>query len=157
MSARFWAKVHKRKGDGCWEWRAALNSAGYGVMASAPGRGAKTVKAHRYSWQMHRGPIPKGMFVCHRCDNPKCVRPDHLFLGTSGDNHSDMVRKGRGVAPPRQLGSSNVNAKLTPAVVRVLRRLAADGVRVRLLADASGVSTTTIHSLLKGKTWAHVA
>lgn len=87
---RFWDKVHLS--DGCWEWTAAKGNFGYGVAWF----GGRLQKAHRVSWQLaHESDIPPGMFICHRCDNPACVRPDHLFLGTATDNARDMVRKGR--------------------------------------------------------------
>lgn len=86
--ARFWSKVSKS--EGCWEWTAALRS-GYGVFY-ADGR---LHRAHRVSWEIANGPIAEGLLVCHRCDNRRCVRPDHLFLGTSTDNNRDMTEKGR--------------------------------------------------------------
>lgn len=88
---RFWRHVDK-SGD-CWVWtaRRAKGSKGYGLTTI----GRVTVKAHRLSWQLANGPIPSGLHVCHRCDNPPCVRPDHLFLGTHQDNMADKVRKGR--------------------------------------------------------------
>jgi hypothetical protein len=88
--ARFWESV--AKAEGCWEWTALLKRNGYGSFYR--NRGVK-VAAHRYSWELHHGPVPDGLFVCHRCDNPKCVRPDHLFLGTHRDNMDDMWAKGR--------------------------------------------------------------
>lgn len=89
---RFWSKVEKTDG-GCWLWQAARISGGYGVMGIRGGQ--RNVLAHRFSWELHRGPIPDEFFVCHRCDNPSCVRPDHLFIGTALDNSRDMMNKGR--------------------------------------------------------------
>jgi hypothetical protein len=86
----FWNKVNKT--SGCWIWTAA-NKDGYG-------RYSNSGYAHRISWEMHFGKIPAGMFVCHKCDNPPCVNPDHLFLGTNQDNVNDMRAKGRGSKPP---------------------------------------------------------
>lgn len=95
---RFWAKVNK---DGptvraelgpCWAWTADRNHKGYGRLQL----GGNVVElAHRYSWALHVGPIPEGMLVCHHCDNPVCVRPEHLFVGTAKDNTADMIAKGR--------------------------------------------------------------
>jgi hypothetical protein len=79
-------------GDGCWEWKGRRYASGYGVVAIAPGYREAT---HRVSWRAHFGLIPEGMSVCHHCDNPPCVRPDHLFLGTALDNMRDAQRKGR--------------------------------------------------------------
>lgn len=86
---KFWAKVNKT--DGCWEWTGATTHNGYGSF-TVDGRG---VRAHRYSWRLHYGDDPGRMLVCHTCDNPKCVRPDHLFLGTTVQNERDKVAKGR--------------------------------------------------------------
>lgn len=77
--------------SGCWEWSGTRNSGGYGDIRVD----CRTTKAHRYSWEIHNGPIPAGMLVCHKCDNPPCVNPSHLFLGTARDNVNDMIKKGR--------------------------------------------------------------
>jgi len=94
---RFWEKVDTSRE--CWEWTGSKRPLGYGQMG-IPGTN-RPVGAHRISWELHFGPIPDDMFVCHRCDNPKCVRPDHLFLGTPTDNVRDMVAKGRHKTPFR--------------------------------------------------------
>ncbi len=92
ISNRFWDKVNKT--NQCWLWTSATNGRGYGVM----GVNRKPKYAHRISWEMHNGPIPPGLHVCHKCDVPGCVRPDHLFLGTREDNMSDCVIKKRHIA-----------------------------------------------------------
>ena len=92
LAERFWAKV--RRGAACWEWQGAMLPNGYGKIF---GTEHKIIGAHRASWIVTHGNIPEGMLVCHHCDNPRCVRPEHLFLGTDKDNTRDMFQKGRGV------------------------------------------------------------
>jgi hypothetical protein len=92
---RFWAKVDKRGPDDCWPWTGARRRRGYGVISVGAGSNRKMVVASRLSWEMANGAIPPGMMICHKCDNPPCVNPGHLFLGTGADNARDTVRKGR--------------------------------------------------------------
>jgi hypothetical protein len=89
LEERFWKRVHKS--DGCWEFSGGRHQFGYGLIQA----NHKCVGAHRVSWEIHFGPIPDGLWVLHACDNPSCVRPDHLFLGTVGDNTRDASAKGR--------------------------------------------------------------
>lgn len=94
---QFWSRV-SRNPDGCWEWRRARISSGYGNFGGSTD-GRRWMKlAHRHAWEITNGPIPLGMVVLHRCDNPPCVRPDHLSLGTMRDNTADMIQKGRWVS-----------------------------------------------------------
>ena len=96
VADRFWDKVD-RSGD-CWNWTGALISTGYGHLSVGVGETKTQVLAHRLSYVWRYGPIPDGFYVCHRCDNPKCVRPEHLFLGNQTDNMRDMAAKGRHVS-----------------------------------------------------------
>jgi hypothetical protein len=90
---RFWARV--RRGDGCWEWQGTRLPTGYGFAGTSYDRLVGERYAHRIAYVMEHGTIPRGMCICHKCDNPACVRPDHLFLGTYQDNTRDAMRKGR--------------------------------------------------------------
>ena len=93
---RFWARVNKGLPKECWEWKSASVRGGYGQISV----NGKRAIASRMSWELHNGKIPNGMFVCHHCDNPPCVNPGHLFLGTNFDNALDRTQKGR--QPPNQ-------------------------------------------------------
>lgn len=151
LESRFWSKV--RKGEGCWEWTGyCFHGLGYG-MIRRPGDNGRLL-THRVSWEMAYGAIPAGLLVCHRCDNRKCVRPDHLFLGTHKDNTRDMVSKGRHCH-----GTAIHNAKLDPEKVHAAREALARGERPTAIARRFGVRHTAITNLLptaKRRTWAHV-
>jgi hypothetical protein len=145
---RFWERVVKHVG--CWVWTAARDRKGYGRLYD----GGRYVLAHRLSWELHNGPVPEGVCVLHNCpggDNPACVNPAHLFLGTRTDNAADRDAKGRGAR-----GEQNGRSKLTPESVRVLREQAARGVPRYVLAERHGVNRATVLRALSGQSWAHV-
>jgi hypothetical protein len=128
-----------RQPNGCWEWQGSRLPQGYGIL----GIKKRNHYAHRVSWEQHHGPIPPGMCVLHRCDNPPCLNPAHLFLGTQGDNMRDMAKKGR------------AKAKLTEEQVRELRQR--KGTRtIYEFAAEYGVSKSLIGYVLNGRVWAHV-
>lgn len=143
---RFWAKV--QKGDGCWEWTAALLITGYGHFR---GHNGQTIKAHRFAWIETNGPIPDGLNVLHRCDNPKCVRPSHLFLGTKADNSRDMAEKGRSTQ-----GIKDSQAKLDDDKVRLIRQQSAEGVSQPEIANRFGIDKSNVSRIVNRKTWKHV-
>lgn len=104
LADRFWSRV--QKGEGCWLWGGSLKTNGYGQLngpSQGGGRDGKNLLAHRVAWELVNGPIPDGLWVLHRCDNPPCVNPAHLFLGTVRDNVIDMWTKGRGCSPFRRV------------------------------------------------------
>jgi hypothetical protein len=96
---RFMDKVFKHP-NGCWLWQGTQNGHGYGWFTWRDGKGGT---AHRAAWRLFKGPIPTGLFVCHMCDTPECVNPDHLWVGTAQDNSDDQVRKGRSARNPKRL------------------------------------------------------
>jgi len=147
LAERFWPKV--QKSDGCWIWLGKTNK-GYGVVIVRSHRVATYLGAHRVAWELAHGPIGDGLCVCHRCDNPQCVRPDHLFLGSNADNLADMRAKGRHARGPGR-GAK----KLTWADVDLIR-LAAETLPVTLtaIARAWGVSIQTISQVVRNRAWA---
>lgn len=156
LEQRFWQKV--RKGDGCWEWTANRDEKGYGRFRYP---GARAGRAHRFSYIHHFGPIAGGLQVCHRCDNPPCVRPDHLFLGTNSDNQKDSVQKGRNRGPR---GTGHPLSVLSPDDIKRIRSevILRKGVYQRpsvakRFAAEFGVSLTLIYAIANRKTWKHVA
>lgn len=139
---------------GCWEWTGARKKEGYGATGYrlAPGK-RRLVHAHKLSWEIHFGPVPVGIQVCHRCDNPPCVNPDHLFLGTQADNIADMIAKGRHVAVR---GAASPHAKLTEEAVSSIRKLRAQGVTLQELAEMYGVALQNISMAANRKSWRHL-
>lgn len=157
---RFWNKVDKSGGlDACWPWTGARHPAGYGLFSVT--RGVWPTGSHRYAWELANGSIPEGRWVLHRCDNPPCCNPSHLFLGDCQDNETDKVSKGRQARGDRHgrrkhpeaypSGERHHAAKLTDAQVAEVRRLAGEGHSQRALARRFGMSQPGIGKLLRGE------
>ena len=143
--------------NGCWEWKAGLFSNGYGQFRI----GKKKYRAHRLMWSFIHGEIPDGRIICHRCDNPKCCRPSHLFIGTNRDNARDRDSKGRGARGknPRKgrKGENNHQSKLNRYSVTVIREKWEQGEHTqRELAESFGVSKSQIANIVKKRSWRHI-
>lgn len=143
LKQRFFAKV--RKTTGCWLWTASLYENGYGQFDGK--------RAHRVSWELAHGPIPRGLKVLHRCDVKNCVRPSHLFLGTLSDNMQDALKKGR-LNPPK--GSRNGMAKLDESVIRRVLRAYARGKTQTEIAYEFNLSLGRTSLIVRRKIWRHV-
>ena len=142
----------------CWVWTGARAERGYGIVSNRGGRNRR--RAHRTSWELAHGPIPPGMFVLHRCDNPPCVRAEHLFLGTQLDNMRDMAAKGRRMWQPwlgqDQSGEKNPSAKLTVEKVLAIRAMRAEGAPYAAIVERFGISRAAASLIVNGKRWGHV-
>ena len=152
FASRLWAKV--TKSDGCWLWTGSLNNHGYGQIWRGDGPGtSRLLMAHRAVWTLENGPIPDGMYLCHSCDNPQCVRPSHMFLGTQTDNMRDCLSKGRMKFAAPRLGPANHNAKLTWESVRHIRREYALGTNLSTLSRTFGMARSTLREIVTGRRW----
>lgn len=150
LADRFWEKVDRRGADDCWEWTAARNEHGYGVMRPVGRRSGPTVKAHRVSLMLADVGID-GLVIRHSCDNPPCVNPAHLSVGTKADNSADMVSRDR-----HARGSRSGASKLHERQVLEIRARAASGELHRLIAADYGVSRVTITNIVTRHTWRHL-
>ena len=150
ITERFWSLVQPV--DGCWNWAGNTGGKGYGRIG-AGGRGGKYLLAHRVSYEIHHGAIAPGMVVMHKCDNPSCVNPDHLRLGTTAENVKDAYEKRRKVSPFK-LGADHHGSVLTEAKVRFIRDNPA--LPLRHLAALCGCASTTVSQVRSGKTWKHI-
>lgn len=149
IEQRFFAKVLKT--ESCWNWQATKVPRGYGILGR--GRGSrKYIYAHRFSYQYHVGEIPEGISVLHKCDNPSCVNPKHLFLGTQLENMKDMRKKNRGT-----VGVRHPNAILNPEIVCNIRKeYAAGGTSLSILGRKYDITFQHVHDIIKNKIWREV-
>lgn len=149
---RFWSKV--KKGNFCWNWTSALSRGGYGKFSVAR---SKWVEAHRISYFIEHGSIPNGKSVLHRCDNTKCVRPSHLFIGTQTDNIHDCISKGRarwGSNPYH--GQDHPKSKLSNSVVLLIKNYRSQGWTLKEISELCNVSQSLISMIINGKRWNHL-
>ena len=147
---RFLKKIHFSGPNSCWYWTAAKDRDGYGQFRL----NGRMEQAHRVAYQLWVGPIPEGLVVRHKCDNPICVHPTHLELGTQADNVRDRDERGRRAATH---GVENGNSKLTDDDVQDIRaRYAEGGVSLRALAKEYGVNFTHVSRIVNRKIWTHI-
>ena len=140
---RFWAKVNKNTESGCWEWEASCNQYGYGQFSDING---KTIKAHRYSYELNKGPIPEGMCILHSCDNRRCCNPNHLSVGSHLENYHDMLNKNR----------QHYKNILNSEKVKNIKIRLQSGEFYKNIAKEFDIPSVTVYHIKTGKTWAHV-
>jgi len=150
---QFWEKVKRDTKDECWLWLAGKNHCGYGNVALFNDGEWTWRKAHRIAWELTYGKIPSQLFVLHKCDNPPCCNPNHLFLGTQADNMMDMDRKGRRNNPLFPAGENHPNAKLTQEQVNQIRKRLSFGERVQDIAEQFNVAACTISNIKSRRKW----
>jgi len=159
IAERFWNRVDKtdlnKVGEtgGCWLWSGAVNAYGYGIVS----KDRRPRRAHRVAWELTHGPIPSGFCVLHRCDNPPCVNPEHLFLGSKKDNMADKIRKGR-QAGCFQAGQRAPSRFLSDTAVMMIRSMWKDsGYKTNELAGLFGVHRDTIRNVVKRRYYREVS
>lgn len=162
----FWEKTIPEPNTGCWLWMGHVDKDGYGLYGNRD-KSHSGRRAPRLAWAFTYGAAPDGLFVCHRCDNPACVNPGHLFLGTPADNMADRDAKNRHATGDRNgsrryperrpRGERQGKAKLTADIVTAMRRrYASGGISLMALAREYGVSDTAVFSACARRTWRHV-
>ena len=145
---RFWANVMPEPNSGCWLWAGAVMLNGYGRIRGYDGKG---IGAHRFSYLAFRGAVPEGMMVCHKCDVPSCVNPDHLWLGTPADNKADCVSKGRHVR-----GEKNHTTILSDADVKEILKKYRDGCSPADLVTLFNTTDRIVERIISRETWRHL-
>lgn len=145
----FWKYVTPQDSDSCWLWQSSTSSRGYGKFTYK----GKTHAAHRFSYELHHGPLNEGQMACHTCDNPACCNPHHLFAGTPLDNVIDKMEKGR---HRWAKGKESPHAKLSEQDVRNIRNLREQGLTQREIAERFGIGQAQVHRIVHYQRWAHV-
>jgi hypothetical protein len=152
---RFAERVLPEPNSGCWLWDGASNNTGYGIFRLLPKSVSPRVGAHRASYAFFKGEIPDGLVVCHRCDNRACVNPDHLFLGTLGDNAADRHRKGR--SKGQRKGEHHSLATLTEEqAIQIINLVACGTLTHKEIADRFGIGSSTVTQIASNNTWRHL-
>jgi hypothetical protein len=152
IAERFWKHVDKRGPDECWPWLAYCDATRHGhVMING-----HPCHAARIAYELVNGPIPPGLFACHRCNNSPCCNPAHIYAGTPLENVHDTMMTSRYSPPPHRRGEAVNTAKLTVDHVREIRVLYAEGQSQRKLASRFGVSRSNIGMIVRHTSWAHV-
>lgn len=166
---KFLELVRVDEATGCWEWTGHVNQhrMGYGSVRIA----GKTHRAHRVSYVLFKGSIPDGLFVCHSCDNPPCVNPDHLWLGTHKANMADAERKGRRTPPPKLIGDDNPSrkypekrkrgeahprSKASDETITAIRRAYLSGEHLHHIGERFGLKYTFVQDVVYGRVWRHL-
>lgn len=155
LTEKFWINTDKNgpeiiPGSRCWQWTGCIANSGKCLPYGRIGQGRRTIMAHRLSYQIHRNQeIPEGLFVCHKCDNPGCVNPEHLFLGTPLDNMMDRDSKGR-----QAKGERNGSAKINMAIARQIRQTDSEGeFTLAELSSRFGISVPQVSRILRNESW----
>lgn len=143
VKERFLEKIKKDVSNGCWEWTANKTHGGYGKFWLC----GKHVLAHRFSYELFKDSIPEGKVICHSCDNPWCVNPDHLWLGTQSENIEDSVVKNR----------FDSVVKISSVIVKTMKKKRNCGAKYREIAEEYGIGLTTVYEAVNCKTWKHVS
>ena len=157
IARRFWSKVNKT--ESCWLWTAYKNIGGYGQLKKG-GSVRQNIPAHVLSWILHNGAVIPGLCVLHNCpggDNPACVNPNHLWLGTLGDNNRDTKKKGRLYAVVPDRGENHKGAKLTNQKILKIRALRESGLSLPKIGILFSVSAQTVWGICKRKSWKHIS
>lgn len=147
IEKRFWSKVEVKERHDCWFWRAGKDKNGYGMFWIKP----QNQPAHKVAYKFEFGSFEKGLHVLHKCDNPSCVNPYHLFLGTNQDNIKDMIKKGRSLK-----GEKAHSAKLTEIEVKQIKKLINEGMSSGMISKRFKVHKSTIKDIKALRTWIHI-